>query len=125
MRNILKIAVLASLLSGWAKDRSPGVFSDLPSSPKSAQQEYRLPEPAPESVKEKALAAYAKSYWFQINPDMRLCMYIPGKPGYFAAFRKSGQPLKQQFPRQDTRLHEIIVDFDDQVRITEFHRVIY
>jgi len=125
MRTILKIVVLASLLTGCAKDRSPGVFSDLPYSPNPVQQDYPLPEPAPESVKEKALAEYAKSYWFQIYPDMRLCMYIPGKPGYVAAFRKSGQPLKQQFPRQDTRWHEIIVDFDEQVRITQFHRVIY
>jgi hypothetical protein len=84
-----------------------------------------LPEPAPEWVKEKVLATYAKSYWHQIYPDMRLCMHIPGKPGYFAAFRKSGQPLDQEFPRKDTRWHEIIVDLDDQLQITEFHKVIY
>ncbi len=125
MRTILKLAILASLLSGCATDRSPTLFSDLPPSPKPTQEDYPLPERAPEWVQEKALAAYSKSYWFQIYPEMRLCMHIPGKPGYFAAFRKSGQPLGRRFPRTDTRRHEIIVDFDDQVRITEFHRVIY
>ena len=84
-----------------------------------------MPEPAPDWVKEKALATYAKSYWYQIYPAMRLCMYIPGKSGYFAAFGKSGQPLGQSFSRNDTRWHEIIVDFDDQLQITEFHKVIY
>jgi hypothetical protein len=107
MRSALKFIVLASLVSGCATDR------------------YPLPEPAPEWVKEKARATYAKTYWHQIYPDMRDCMYIPGKPGYFAAFMKGDPDLLKSFPREVTKWDEIIVDFDGQLQITQFHKVRY
>jgi hypothetical protein len=103
----------------------PAVFQDLPASPTTpAHQVHSTPEPAPDTVRQKAMAAYAKTYWAQIYPDMRDCWYLPDIGQYAAAFRKSGQSL-ERFPKKDTRWHGVIATFDAQVRLVSCSPYIY
>ncbi len=83
-----------------------------------------MPEPAPESVRQKALAAYATTHWFQIYPEMRRCTKVEGIPGYFATFGKSGRPLLG-FPKEETKWDAIDVEFDNALRIVKLYKVRY
>jgi hypothetical protein len=83
-----------------------------------------MPEAAPDLVRQKALAEYAKTYWYQIYPDMRSCTDAVGIPGYSATFVKSGQPLVG-FPKEDTKWDAIRVEFDGALQIVKLYQVRY
>src|SRR5262245_61283335 len=129
MRLFVQFAVLMCLLSACKTNKqadSPAAaFSEPPPAPPHASPPVsQFPELAPEWVKEKAHAAYAKSYWFQIYPKMRSCTKVGGAAGYVATFTKSGAPLVG-FREEDTQWHAIRVEFDDELRIKNIHPVMY
>ena len=125
MRILCQLVVLGSLWSGCVTHKSADAFSELPlSPPKTPQQVYPMPEPASESVRQKALAAYAKTHWFLIYPEMRSCTKVEGIPGYSATFGKSGQPLLG-FPKEETMWNAMEVEFDDALQIVNLYGVVY
>ena len=129
MRLRLALIILAGLASGCSAPKAVPdthhVFSEVPlPPPKPAPQPHSDPESASASVRQKALAAYATTYWAQIYPDMRDCWYLPDTGQYAAAFRKNGQSL-ERFPKKDTHWHEVIATFDAQVRLVTCSPCIY
>ena len=125
MRIFNQLVILMLLLVGCVKRDCSGTFSELPQSAAgTSQQAYPMPERAPEPVRQKALAAYAKTHWIQIYPEMRGCGKVEGTPGYFAFFGKSGQALAR-FTKDETKWDAIEVEFDDALHIVKLYRVRY
>lgn len=125
LRAGLTLVACGLVTSGCSTASREPVFQTVPASaPETVPQAYPVPEDAPQAVRQKALAAYSKTYWFRIYPEMRSCTRVKGVPGYSASFGKSDQPLVG-FPKEDTKWHGIWVEYDDVMEIVKLHQVRY